>query len=138
MENGFSLLPEWVKGYVAGIIDGEGHIRLFWTGYGWHPEIKVNMTHVDTIKWLCETLSIGNVTNKTVEGNRKEQKVWTVHALMDGYSLLKELLPFLRVKRRHAELIIEFCELKITDRYMLSDGNRIKNELSVLNKRGKD
>jgi hypothetical protein len=92
-------------GYLAGIIDGEGSIMLA-EGKYWH--VKVGMTDFEVINWLE---SLGGKTNHGYPTPpRKPTKIWFVARKKDVGTLLKAILPYLKVpsKIEKATLAIEY------------------------------
>ena len=101
--------------YLAGIFDGEGCIVIHdrqWitkTGIkriGFYPEICVASTN----EWIIQQLKFafgGNVYLRK-KGTTRAQPIWAWQTTSKkATSCLKALLPYLRLKRRQAELAIE-------------------------------
>ena len=103
--------------YIAGIIDGEGCIRIekhskqnrYYT-----LEVSVKMTW----RWMPEFLhySFGGVFRKLKlpEGNptHKEQWGWKVRGTM-AVEFLKSIMPYLKLKKAEAELALLFQSKKL-------------------------
>lgn len=106
-------LPTAVLAYAAGIIDGEGCIRIgrytnTKTGkIGYRGMIQVGMTNRLAIEWLKDNLGGNFYVGRTSYDRRKPCFNWIMRAA-DGAKLLSALLPYLIVKREHADLFIEF------------------------------
>ena len=106
--------------YIAGIIDGEGSIRI---NKSFTPrDIKVlkviNPTYNAQINLGMVEKQIPDLLKEAFGGNVREERVpklrsiWR-YSLTGRYQLIKvlnQLLPFLRIKRPHAEVVIDFCE----------------------------
>lgn len=106
--------------YMAGIIDGEGTIRIN----------KANMTKTKQVRYAnpkyAASISLGMTDRQIpdlfvevfggktrlecVQGNRKPIYRWGTSGRIGTQAILKQLLPYLRVKRKQAELVIDFCE----------------------------
>lgn len=113
-----SLLSILDRAYIAGLVDGDGCIRITRTGRSKlykYPEVVVAMTHRGVIRWLKSVLSSGNIQvfNYTqCKKNPQWRKQYGVVLTGKRAKLLcEQLLPFLRVKKRQAVLICQFpCE----------------------------
>ncbi len=131
-----------ILAYAAGIIDGEGCIRVSRhnpQGNRGILEIYVSNTN----EWLCYWLQSqfgGNVyTQKSINPLWKRAYRWR---LASNYALefLRLILPYLQIKKQHAEIVIKFQERRIQGKHK-SEGQRaiefVELELlSKLNKRG--
>jgi hypothetical protein len=101
--------------YCAGLIDGEGCIRIKrteWALYradrktpGFHASIQVKMVNKNAVDFLAECLSGRVRLEKQQQPNRRPLYVWSItdQKAEDACILL---LPYLRVKTRQAELIL--------------------------------
>jgi hypothetical protein len=99
--------------YLAGIVDGEGTITIARRQRFFRPAMTVANTSMLLVDWFRER---GFTSHRAV--NNKGRPFWRLG--WGGYSLgeaLKPLLPFLVIKRRHAELLIEFCEIRAQQRH---------------------
>lgn len=100
-----------VNAYMAGIIDGEGHFHMYY-----HPPIRryyftvgVANTNRDLLDWLVDNFS-GKVYRHKPKSHKDEWKdcwEWRLNQT-DILSALPAILPFLKIKKRQAELAIEF------------------------------
>jgi len=102
--------------YVAGIIDGEGTLRInkvkikaHWnTSY--HPLMSCGMTVREVPELLCKILG-GSVREERVANkNWKSIWRWTLTGRLQIYAALKIIQPFLIVKKQQAQVLISFCE----------------------------
>ena len=100
--------------YLAGIIDGEGcfymgHVKQgkYGSGYQFHVAIKVDNTYQPLIDYLNETYG-GNreYSYWKKKPNHKPVYSWYATGLMLDY-ICPLILPFLKVKKRQCELMIE-------------------------------
>jgi RNA repair pathway DNA polymerase beta family len=101
--------------YLAGILDGEGHISIDRTE-GAKPThapihfLQVGITNTD--RDLIDNLSTlygGHVGRTGIrDGHRKDCYRWRLTG-PPAAKFLRELHPFLRIKRRQAEIAIEFA-----------------------------
>lgn len=93
--------------YIAGIIDGEGHIQKH-DKAGW--AVRVSMCDGDVVQRLYDMTGIGNIHIYPPRGNQ-QQDVWTwsVQAKKDVYRLLAAVSIFLG-DRKQAEAI-KVCDV---------------------------
>lgn len=96
--------------YMAGIIDGEGYLGIWFDprNNAASPKIVVEMSHLESIQWL-QNLYAGYKIQKIFPRNIKHQITyrWEVWG-KDAVKIVQLLLPFLKAKRREAELFITF------------------------------
>ena len=103
---------EWI--YLAGIIDGEGMLTIDSKKSNLSAKISIVTTSNELANWLKEKLK----TPLTISKNKKhpeyrEKYEFFVH----GYEtkpFLEKILPFLIVKKRNAELLIEFINMRLS------------------------
>lgn len=106
--------------YVAGIIDGEGCIRVKKTKPyrcqgratpGYDASVQVKMVDRGAVEFVCKT--IGGWVYLQKSGLKSGRDQYTCQATgrqaEDG---LRLVLPYLRVKRRQAELVLQLREFK--------------------------
>ena len=101
--------------YLAGIIDGEGTIRI----------ARTNPKHSNWNIKYSGAISIGMIDKKVIQlfvklfgakmriecvPNRKPIYRWGTSGNNVVPEILKTILPYLIVKRKQAELVIKFCE----------------------------
>lgn len=102
-------LTETERAYMAGLIDGEGSISCLWHAKGktCYPVLTVAMTDFGVIEWLGAKWHVA-VSRMPRRG---EGYLPQVFVRISGHRvklLCSLLLPYLHVKRRHAELIDDF------------------------------
>lgn len=103
--------------YLAGLIDGEGTIRI---GYSSPPKkypnhnpkyyagISIGMTNKKAIEIVVK--KFGSKLREECVPNRKIVYRWGTSGNKVVPTILKQLLPYLVVKKEQAKLVIEFCE----------------------------
>ncbi len=140
-------LSEADKGYIAGIIDGEGCIGLskYYRKSGrvrYSPLVRIQMTDYETIRYFYDTFSGSYCYKRKAPLNWKDQWQWAID-FRGGYEFIKCLLPYLRIKKRQAEMFIEYYDnavfvkgKKLSEREIESRENYYQ-ALKKLNKRGK-
>ena len=128
-----------VAAYVAGIIDGEGYLEFGWkkrTRHDRHKKpvyetlnVRLEVPQVDgrLIDYLMETTGEGNRDLKKFPKHPtfKTQHRW--RACHHGvYRLLKQIYPFLIVKREKAKLIIDHYDKKFAAKVFGKGGFGVK------------
>lgn len=144
--HGPSIKDNEIWAYLGGLIDGEGTIGAVvranrsnraWVGI----RLAIGMVDEPLIRWLGETFG-GSVTcRKTKNPRHRDCWVWVV-SQQKGAAILREALPFLRLKRPQAELCIQLAEDLIYSRWNPVTAEVIERrmtklvELHRLNRRG--
>ena len=107
-----------IKGYIAGIIDGEGCIYMRKTieknqkNFHYTIALTVNNTNYDVIKFLKEKCKGGYIQiHKSVNPCHKTQWKWEIKNQMAS-NLLEMIYPFLIIKKKQANLVIKFQKHK--------------------------
>ncbi len=113
--NTYHKIPIEILAYAAGIIDGEGCIRI---GKYTEPksgelryrtQLQVGMTDKKVIEWLKQNLGGNLYIGKTSHNNKKPCYYWMM-STKKAAILLKVLLPYLIAKKEQALLLIKFAE----------------------------
>jgi len=124
------------RAYIAGLIDGEGYISLCY-----RKRVRDTVTH----NCLHPSVEISNTKKQLSIYCQKQKGKWNaayrlhISAVNDVYELLKQITPFLIIKKKQAILLMQFCEIRLSSR--LGDGFSqreldIYKKLRKLNKRG--
>jgi hypothetical protein len=102
--------------WAAGFIDGEGCISVIKrkTGqskagrrYEYH-QLNINVPQIDKAPLdKLQKMFGGMVRANKAIGNRRPSFVWTIHSRI-AYNTLIQLIPYLIVKQREAELALQF------------------------------
>lgn len=144
-------LSETDKAYIAGIVDGEGCITVCArspkstsreTSIQYVLTVSIQMCDDDLIRWIHSAIGgIGSVYRyKHHQPNHKDATSLRL-GVRDGVILLRLILPYLRLKRRQAELFIEMVDIRKQSRvkrqFMPERQRQICDEFRVLNHRGK-
>lgn len=95
------------RAYIAGIIDGEGHIGIHIRSSkngrtAWLPVVRVSSSSEELIQWLTEHAGMGHV-NRLNSG----MIFWTPDR-QGQVDLLEQVLPYLVIKKRQAEILLEY------------------------------
>ncbi len=126
-----------ILAYTAGIIDGEGHIRFSNNKRG-NPAVEVRVTN--TKEWLCQWLRMqygGWVTRASPSNKNKRWNMAYRWGLPQGKAedFLRSILPYLNLKRPHAEIVLSFLKQKRGNKqHILTEADKVL--MSSLNKRG--
>lgn len=106
-------------GYIAGIMDGEGHmyVRKEYEG-STHTVIRVRITSKPLVDWLIKTTGIGSICSyvpkqrKQDGGEKRKVYEWCLMNRADVEALVSKIEPWLIIKREHAFIIREVEALK--------------------------
>ncbi len=140
---------EWA--YLAGIVDGEGSIS-FRRRKGKNciilePKVSITTTSLELVNWIKNKLP--NIRCRIEKDHRnprwkpRHELYYQKHSGV--YSFLKGIYPYLIIKKKHAELMLEFIEIRKNAKW----GNRwhgtgyssrefeIEREIRKLNRKGR-
>jgi hypothetical protein len=126
--------------YLAGLVDGEGYIELTKRVYSGHVSFAtcfgISICNEELLKEVKETLGVGTI-HRQVRPPRQDLFIYRCQNKEGVLSILTRLLPHLRIKRRIAELLCEFCSRPFRSHYTERD-YQIYSEISTLQlKKGK-
>lgn len=105
--------------YIAGFVDGEGCIcgyrRKAPTQRLLHLTVAINNTHRGVMDWIGEVTGLAYVSEHG-GGSARHKKFfrWQVDSAAAA-SLLEQLLPFLKIKRKQALLLIRVHRRAVDD-----------------------
>lgn len=124
-------LSETDKAYMAAMIDGEGTVRIAFDpryGKSYSPRVSISNNNLDLLEWFKEKIGAGHIAGLEYYCNNYETK-----------ALLEALRPYLKIKDKHADLAIEFINLRLSrkkwcDPYT-SRELAIYNEMTNLNRK---
>lgn len=130
--------------WLACAIDSEGAIGLHKARNrrrDFFPEIAVYNTNYEFIERVSIMFN-ANVESRLKDTSRKMQYFTRTHAIKKLYGVLNRVSQYFIIKRRHAELLMEFCEgrLKWKEEGVRPSFERefeIFEELKELNRRGR-
>lgn len=118
-------MTETQLAYAAGIIDGEGYIginkkysKTHSSGYQYHIRIDVTMTDFCIPIWLQSQFGGSVYIHK---GINKPDMRWNI-TCRDAEKFLIAILPFLIVKKKQAELALQFQSRRLRGRPCRRDG----------------
>jgi len=134
--------------YFAGLLDGDGSflitVQLNKPEVGDYPSLRPIITIANSNRKLIDWASskLNTYTLKTPYEKRPERKAaftLQIARLLDVKAVCEQVGPYLVAKKRQAELLLEFCNIRLEDKWM--DYNtrlfEIAKEVRILNKKGK-
>jgi hypothetical protein len=108
--------------YIAGIVDGEGYLGLnkirelrrsnITTSYC--PHLKIAMTDSQAVEFIKECFGGTIFVRKSIANGKrnKDQYVWQITNKLAIKKILVLLLPYLKVKRDTAVVILDYISLR--------------------------
>jgi len=94
--------------YLAGLVDGEGCITInhnkserYYSGL-----LTIGMVDEDIVRWCHKFTGFGCIYKHTGKGNCQDSFIWTVRTRQAAV-VLEKLLPYLRVKKLQALIVLE-------------------------------
>lgn len=143
-------IPETLKAYIAGLVDGEGCLNMYklkskscrqgWTFAG---RMSISNCDLEALMEIQQETGIGNIQKKTKQVGRRDGYN-LVYSPRELRVLLPMLLPYLKIKKRQAILLLKFLNTQkwgnsrdyfVTDE-MWKERNSMREEFSFLNRRG--
>lgn len=105
-------MPELNLVYIAGLLDAESSFIIYKLSSrpSYLLEVNYRKTDYNTLQYLADIFGGRVRLASPSTGNKPDVWLWKLVS-KNAYSLLRHIYPFLRVKRRAAELCIEFFEL---------------------------
>jgi hypothetical protein len=108
------VLNDFERGYIAALIDGEGSLELQFKqrksrlGFNITPMIAIGNNSLQLLKYTQKILKSGRI-------KKRKQKCHILYAckLTHVLSILMQIKDYLIIKKRKAEIIIKFCELRL-------------------------
>lgn len=139
-------LSETDKAYIAGFLDGEGSICLSKPKNRRtpHPLITLCNTHFGVMNWISKKLELRETAIYTYPEdtirNHKIKYAVTIGRQAKIKEILENVFPYLIIKKRQAELMLEYLERRGCSqgmRYYVPSSNiiEIQNEIKALNKK---
>jgi hypothetical protein len=101
--------------YLAGLIDGEGHISGYIYSYRnetLYIKVAIANTYKPVLDWAQEVTGVGSVTARRGSNPNPKHKLrysWQCNA-MAAESVLKQVLPYLRIKPDRAQLALDVLQ----------------------------
>jgi hypothetical protein len=100
--------------YAAGAIDSDGHIsctrKIGARGaYIYMPRIGIGQINRTVPDWFAATFEVGRVYEIEPKNGRIRMFIWQAYTAQAA-SVARLLIPFLKIKVRQAELVVEMAE----------------------------
>jgi hypothetical protein len=137
-----STLTEAEKGWIAGIIDGEGYIGLVENNNETRsltPRVDVHSTTKCMQVELQRLVGMGYLGRKRLREGEKQLFGWSLWAVETVGPFLEVVTPYLIVKRRVAHVVLDYCTRRRALRGQPYDARdwRALKRVRELNKRGR-
>lgn len=143
-------IPETLKAYIAGLVDGEGCLNMYklrsrsckkgWTFAG---RMSISNCDLESLIEVQQETGLGNIQKKTKQVGRRDGYN-LVYSPRELRVLLPMLLPYLRIKKRQAILLLKFLNTQkwgnhrgfvVTDE-IWNERQAMRDEFTILNRRG--
>jgi hypothetical protein len=134
--------------YIAAFIDGEGTISIrkykrkaMAGGVRYVPVVEMNNSDVGVMQYLRSVIGPNryHVHSKQRQENHKKMYQLRLPSNVQRW-LLEEILPYLRIKRRQAEIVMQLLDLLRQKKYgedaNLEDREKLYQEVHDINHRG--
>lgn len=115
-------LSDLERGYLAGMVDGEGTISITKAPspsktYSYYaPILFITNTNPALMARLRGMIQVGRFhVQKREQPNHKPKLVYSIAAVKAVKMILEQIVGVLTIKRRNAELVLEFIEAKEKD-----------------------
>lgn len=104
--------------YIAGVIDSDGYIGLTRSRenrrtkktYSYRPTITITQTKPQAIA-LLKDIGLGRFGIKKQQSKKhKSLYRWGIYSYRDVKFLIKRILPYLRIKKEQAKILLEYCK----------------------------
>ncbi len=118
-------LTETEAAYLAGIIDGEGHIGIHKRKDRGDERLYVSVINTDKplMKWLSEIC--GTISHRGRKGSlgKRPCYTWNVYPVADAIAILHAISPYVKVKKEIVLKAISWCEARLSgDKSHLTSG----------------
>ncbi|MEK6883739.1 MAG: LAGLIDADG family homing endonuclease [Nanoarchaeota archaeon] len=127
-----------IKAYVAGLIDGEGTITVHHHGRKigqksqYLPFICIGNTNKQCLEFV-QKYYYGHITTRKKRQDRKIAYDWNIEGYKRTNRLLNDILPFLQIKKRQAQLLIEYQIFNRTTSELTEEKRQFINSIRSLN-----
>jgi hypothetical protein len=131
--------------YISGIVDGEGTISI--TKYNninnsYRPDVLIPNTNLNLLKYIRDISKIGYIYERPKQ--KDNWKICYIYRLRkhEYKKFLIPILPYLIIKKRQAELVLQYVSLRKGHKYYpltieeIEVRENIYDEIKPLNERG--
>jgi len=106
-------LEPTVLAYLAGLIDGEGTVSIRKFRGKWKPTVRIANTSMVLIAWLESKITSPSVGVETRPAKRNHSISYMFNIIgLAHLPLYESLLPYMVIKHRQLQLVIEYCYLR--------------------------
>ena len=107
------------RSYIAGIIDGDGCIKLSKNRKGFVTVVQVSNSSIELIKWLKE--KIGDFYIEVREpakykdgyNHKKIRRTFSINSKIDVKNLLSQIINYLIIKKEKARIVLRYLDGEI-------------------------
>lgn len=99
--------------YLAALVDGEGSISTQFLGSRRRPTVAIYNTQVELLNKAKELFGGGCVTTMGRTPQKRQRYAFKTYRREDVLRCLNGILPYLIVKRRQAELALEYYRIDV-------------------------
>ena len=141
--------PEWARGWLAGLIDGEGTITVRYLkrrdgSRRYQPIIVISNKERRLLEKVQELIGHGRISSYGKYHIRRHPNWSQVYRLeIKGSRIVLEILqsvyPYLVIKRKQAELVMKICEINLQSMKKRKRNDELRElvkYVKLLNKRG--
>lgn len=111
------IMGESLLNYIAGLLDADGSFSISFSPKELRLSFVVTFVQLEHAKYVVElieeTLSAGKIY-KYNRPNKLPILVWRTMNPEETLRVCRKILPYLRIKRKEASLLIEACEIYLT------------------------
>ena len=98
--------------YIAGVIDSDGCISINKDIKKYKPTIEIVQVQPEAINFMNKIFE-GKIIKKSNHKNRKDLYRWRIQSRNNLKIFLEAILPFLKIKRKQAKIVINYCNIRI-------------------------
>ena len=137
-------ISEDMAAYLAGLLDGDGSVTLRRQGHHntYSPEITITSKDRNFLEEIRRRINGGKI--RRITDKRRPSPIYHLYfeKIRDCLTLASKLKKYAILKKRHLELLEEYCKIRLTrpvwERLKFSDREReIYEEIKKLNYRSK-
>jgi len=140
-------MKEADKAYIAGFIDGEGCIALWSSGRPRvgrsvvRPCVFLANTNLEVLEWIREVTGLGHISRYIERRSPRHKPLYRlIFSENEIPILLEAVLPYLKVKREQAEIVLAYYKIPTSDGVENEEtallALALRDRLAKLNKRG--
>jgi hypothetical protein len=128
--------------YAAGLIDGEGCIRIIkYTNVTYKVVVQVKMCDIEGIRFLYDHFGGNLSVIKSTNPKHNDADMWMLHG-KKACTFLNRIMGYLQVKRKRAEIAVlcgettEYSQVHVVPSEVIDFRKKCFDELKRLNARG--